>query len=220
MRTLSSRRRNAAAARTMIVVAIAVGAYFGVAAIASGSPQSVSGEASLEASQVSSVKTAFTASIRLQQSLGSPPASYMTNALSAVRAHKMASVVGAATRQQLQASSQHAISQDFSSAQAEIERADLNDALTRLDNNPNIVNLGSGVTAIKFLNIAVAGLRATVEAQVTCWAKSEVRQSAHGPWLLAAPVNVVDFTATLALNAHGAWHVTSVTGSFVPGEGP
>jgi hypothetical protein len=89
-----------------------------------------------------------------------------------------------------------------------------------LDANPHIVNLGSGVSKVKFLNVAVAGPRATVDADVTVWAKSQIRQTSTGPWVLADPVNIVEYTATLTLTPAGTWQVTSLTGSFVPGYGP
>ena len=112
-----------------------------------------------------------------------------------------------------------AISRYFSSGQASVEQAHLDDGMA-LDADPNIINLGSGVSRVKFLHVVVAGGQATVEADVTVWAKSEARQTSTGPWLTADPVNIVDDKATLALSHSGTWQVTSLTGDFVPGYGP
>jgi uncharacterized Fe-S cluster protein YjdI len=89
-----------------------------------------------------------------------------------------------------------------------------------LDSNPTIINLGSGVSQVRYLHVAVAGARATVEADVTVWAKSEARQTSAGPWLMTDPASVVDDKAILARSPSGSWQVTSLTGDFVPGSGP
>ena len=139
--------------------------------------------------------------------------------MAAIHAHRQANVVPAAEQSQLLASGMAAIARYFGSAQASVEQVHLNDGMA-LDSDPNLINLGSGVSKVTLLHVALAGGQATVEAHVTVWAKSEARQTPTGPWLMTDPVNIVDDKAILALSASGTWQVTSLIGDFVPGYGP
>jgi hypothetical protein len=139
--------------------------------------------------------------------------------MAAIHAHRQPFALSAAELRLLLASGTAAIARYFSSAQTSVEQTHLNDGLA-LDSNPNIVNLGSGVSLVKFLHVAITGARATVEANVTVWARSEARQASSGPWLMTDPVNIVDDKATLARSPSGTWQVTSLTGEPVPGYGP
>ncbi|MGH3300498.1 MAG: hypothetical protein ACRDOK_02250 [Streptosporangiaceae bacterium] len=168
--------------------------------------------------QVSAVEAAFSHAVQADQSFGSPPAAYQASVTAAIRAHRQAFAIPAAEHRQLLAAGTAAIARYFSSAQASAEQTHLNDGLA-LDSDPNIINLGSGVSQVRFLHVTVTGARATVEADVTVWAKSEARQATAGPWLMTDPVNIVDDKASLALRRSGTWQVTSLPGSFVPGYG-
>lgn len=218
---MAFRMRRASYVTAGVIAAIVAGgaAYGGWVASATGSPGSISTTVHEDASQVPAVEAAFSQAIEVDESYGSPSAAYQNGAMSAIHAGRQAFAVPAAEQSQLLASGKAAIAKYFGSQQASVELKSLNAGLA-LDSTPGIINLGSGVSKVKFLHVAVAGSQATIEADVTVWAKSEVQQVSTGPWLLADPVNVVDDTATLALDPSGIWQVTSLSGSFVPGSGP
>ena len=196
----------------MVAVVAGAAAFAGLSASGLGADQQ-------DASRVAAVEAAFRGAVQADQAFGSPSVAYLASVLAAIHAHRQAFVVPAAEQSQLLASGQAAIARYFGSAQASIEQLHLNDGMA-LDSNPDIINLGSGVSQVKYLHVAVAGARATVEADVTVWAKSEARQTSRGPWLMTDPVSIVDDKATLALSPVGTWQVTSLTGDFVPGSGP
>jgi hypothetical protein len=203
------------------VIALAVGVviYGGSLKSASSSTGTITSVVQAESSQIPVVRAAFDATIAIHQSFGNPAPGFTSSATAAIRSRRVAPAMSAATRQQIFSSQHQALLAAFTGSQVASEEADLRDNMT-LDANPDIVNLGSGVSNIKILKVAIAGTRATVEADVTVWAKSYVRQSGNAAWIYAAPINIVDYTATLLLNASGRWQVASLTGNFVPGYGP
>ena len=169
-------------------------AYGGWVASAGGTVQ--------DSKRVQAVEAAFSHAVQVQQSLGTPSAAYQASVMAAIRAGRPVFVVPAAEQRVLLAAGMSAIARYFGSAQAAAEQANLTDGMA-LDSNPNIINLGSGVSRVEFRHVAVAGARATVEADVTVWAKSEARQTSSGPWLMTDPVGIVDDKATLTLSASG-----------------
>lgn len=195
-----------------VAVVAGVAAYAGCAASGAGASQQ-------DARQTAAVEAAFRNAVQADQSFGSPSAAYQASVMAAIHVHRQAFAVPAAERSQLLASGTAAIARYFSSALASVEQVHLSDGMA-LDSDPTIVNLGSGVSKVTYLHVAVAGARATVEADVTVWAKSEARQTSAGPWLMTDPVNVVDDKAILARSPSGTWQVTSLTGDFVAGSGP
>ena len=197
-----------------LVVAVAAGAgACGVWAATAG------GAGQQNASRVAAVQAAFRHAIEADASFGSPSAAYQASVMAAIDAHRQALIVPAAEQSQLMASGMAAIARYFGSAQALLEQVHLTEEMA-LDSNPNIINLGSGVSHVNYLHEAVMGARATVEADVTIWAKSEARQTTAGPWLMTDPVNVVDDRATLTLSPSGPWQVMWLTEQDVPGSGP
>jgi hypothetical protein len=208
-----SMRRPASMAAGLVVALAAAGVAYG------GWVASSAGSAASNSSQVSAVEAAFSQAEHVNMSYGSPSAAYQRSVMGAVHAGRTAFVVPAPEQSHLLASGQAAIARYFGPPQASVELGSLNDAMA-VDSDPNIINLGSGVSKVQFLHVSVAGSKATVEADVTVWAKSEARQVPTGPWLFSDPVNVVDDTASLALSPSGTWQVTSLSGSFVPGYGP
>jgi hypothetical protein len=197
----------------LIVIVVAAGAAYG-GWVASGD-----GTNPQDARRVTAVEAAFRHAVQADQAFGTPSAAYQASVLAAIRARRQAFGVPAAEQSLILAAGMAAISRYFSSAQASVEQVHLNDGMA-LDSDPNIINLGSGVSQVKFLHVAVSGAQATVEADVTVWARSEARQISTGPWLITDPVNILDDKATLALSPSGFWQVTSLTGDFVPGYGP
>src|SRR5215469_2168647 len=208
---LRARRLPSVAAGVIVVVAAGGAAYGGCAAFGAGQAQ--------DARRLQAVEAAFRQAVQADQSFGSPSAAYRASVMAAIHAHRPAFVVPAAEQSRLLAAGMAAIARCFGSGQASAEQAYLTDEIA-FDANPSVINLGSGVSQVRFLHVTVAGGHATVEADVTVWAKSAARQTSTGPWLTADPVNILDDKATLALSPSGAWLVTSLTGDFVPGYGP
>jgi hypothetical protein len=205
--------RPARIAAGLVVVVVA-----GVAVLA-GWAASGAGASQQDARRIAAVEAAFRNAVEADQSFGSPSAAYQASVVAAIHAHRPAFAVPAAEQSQLLASGTAAIARYFSPPQASVEQVHLTDGMA-LDSNPTIINLGSGVSQVRYLHVAVAGARATVEADVTVWAKSEARQTSAGPWLMTDPASVVDDKASLARSPSGTWQVTSLTGDFVPGSGP
>lgn len=207
-------RRAAAPPAALAVALLAVALLAGTAACGARREG-----ARRESSQPAAVQAAFSRAIRADMSFGSPSAAYRDRALAALRAGRKEPALTAATLSKIRASGKAAIARSFGQPQAAAELTRLGKDMTA-DTAPNVVNLGSGVSTINFRKVAIAGASATVDAQVTVWAKSLARQAPNGPWLTAAPVNVMDYTATLTRHSSGPWHVTHWTGTFAPGGGP
>jgi len=90
--------------------------------------------------------------------------------------------------------------------------------LTALDNavhqdaNPNVMNLGVGVTNVKFIRVKVTGAIATVEAHVTVRGVTRIRQTNTGPWLTTPGMNIVDDILTLVREPSGRWPLPLTSG--------
>ena len=203
----------------MAVGALALTAAAGAAAVnwsdsASGDQQTVAGAVRSDAAQLATVKSAFTAAIQADRAATAPPAGAMHPLL----AGQIAPPAAPQVRQQQLAGGLAALAAHFTPAQAQHEAIGLRNAVS-YEADPAFRNLGAGASKVVFTQVAVAGSRATVQAQVTVWARFQQRRP-NGSWTTASPVNVMTYTATLVKNAAGQWVVSSLSGDFAPGEGP
>lgn len=82
-----------------------------------------------------------------------------------------------------------------------------------------VITSGAGASVISFESEAVSGNTATIQAVVREWQQSSVIDASGqlGPWNTAA--NELNDTFSL-LESNGTWFVNSVSGSFLPGQGP
>ncbi len=202
-------------------VAVAgVGAvYFGLANSVAVSSDALKVARQPEPSQATLVKSTFSAAMQAAQSAGSPSGGYVTASLSGMRSHAAMHAVPAAARTQLLTAGRRELARYFSPELVSREEVGLNHMLL-MDASADQVNLGSGVTKVVFRSVAVAGRSASIEADVTVWAKSYTRQSNQGPWIYSDPVNTLAYVATMTRASDGSWQVSSLAGDFLPGEGP
>jgi hypothetical protein len=160
------------------------------------------------ASAVATVKATFTAAITAVASFGSPPAAYQMTVLSAMAMRQAIPSFSAALVSDLETSGKAAITRYFGPRQAVAERSVLASAMAQ-DDNPHVINLGSGVTRVSFGKVAVAGAAATVSARVTSWSKTAARAS--GSWLTGASARATQYIAALRLTLGGSWQVMRLT---------
>ncbi|MEU5613950.1 hypothetical protein AB0H03_35480 [Streptomyces sparsogenes] len=201
--------------------ALAVVATGGVLALsgagpASGSQQTEAGLVRADTAQLPEVKSAFTAAIKASRAAQAPPASAVGD-VSNLAAGQAAPKISASVRRQQLSAGLDSLAKHFTPAQAEHEAVGLRNAVAE-EANPAFRNLGSGASKITFTRVGVSGSTATVQAQVTIWAKFQ--QQLDGKWVTASPVNVMNYTATLAKDDSGRWLVSSLAGDFAPNEGP
>ncbi|WP_042406224.1 hypothetical protein [Streptacidiphilus carbonis] len=208
--------------RTVILGTLAVaaaGTLIGVSWTdsASGTQQSVASTVQNDAAQLSAVKAGFTAAIQATRSVDAPPASAL-GPLAALANGQVAPQVGSSVRARQLTDGAAVLAQHFTPDQAKHEAVALHNAVSN-EADPKFRNLGSGTSKVTFTQVGVAGATATVQAQVTVWAKFQ-QQQPDGKWTTANPANVMDYTATLVKNSAGHWIVSSLRGDFAPGEGP
>ena len=165
------------------------------------------------------VRATFTQAIKAVAELGSPTPAYQQTALAAVQSRHPVPAFTSAQRTDLETGGEAAIARYFASPQSTAEVAVLTKAMT-LDANPNLINLGSGISKVDFRAVSVTGSQATVVADVTAWAKSAARRDPLARWVLASPVSQVRYTATLRLSPDGTWRIASLTSSPAPSAGP
>jgi hypothetical protein len=186
---------------------------------AAGTENTVATTVNADAAQVPQVKTAFTSAIQADRAAMAPAAAtYGTVANAAVAAGRIAPAASSAVRDQQLQDGLAALGTYFAPAQAQHEAVGLRNAVAA-EADPAFRNLGSGTSKIEFVEVAVAGSTATVQANVTAWAKFQ-QQEPGGKWITSNPVNVMVYTATLAKNPSGQWIISSLKGDFAPGEGP
>jgi hypothetical protein len=208
--------------RTVILAALAVtaaGAVIGVdwTDAASGTQQSVASTVRNDAAQLRAVKAGFTSAIEATRGVDAPPASAV-GPLAALANGRVAPQVASSVRAQQLTDGTATLAEHFTPDQARHEAVALRNSVSS-EADPKFRNLGSGASKVTFTQVGVAGATATVQAQVTIWAKFQ-QQRPDGTWVTANPVNVMDYTATLVKNSNGQWIVSSLLGDFAPGEGP
>ena len=169
-----------------------------------------------QAANASAVKTTFSRAIEAAAELGSPTAAYQQTALAAVQSRHPVPAFTSAQRIDLQAAGKAAIARYFAFPQSSAELRLLAKAMT-LDANPNVINLGSGISKIGVRAVTVTASQATVVADVTTWAKSAARPNALARWVLASPVSQARYTATLRLGPDGNWRITSLATAAATG---
>lgn len=194
-------------------------ALFGWVNGVGASPDTLNQAVGAESSQIALVKSTFTAAMRAAQSAGSPSDAYVKASVSAIHAHAATHPVPATDRARLLTSGQQQLSRYFPPKLLSRVEVGLNNML-KMDSSANQVNLGAGVSKIVFRSVTVAGRSASIEADVTAWAKSYIRQSSKGSWQYTDPVGTMRYTATMTLTSDGRWQVASLVGDFLPGEGP
>jgi hypothetical protein len=185
----------------------------------------------LDSSQIDQVEAAFSAAITADQQTGAPgtaamavhatadaAASYRTRVDAAIAAGRRAPAAGSAVRQAQQQDGERALAKYFGPAQAKHEEIGLRNAV-QAETDPKFINLGAGVSKIKFDEVAVSDNTATLTAEVTIWSKFQQEQ-ANGSWSTSDPVNVMDYDVTMQLAASGQWIVGSMVGDFAPGQAP
>lgn len=187
----------------------------GGADAAVGSQQTVASQAQADAAQLPAVKSAFAAAIQASRAAQAPPASAL-GPMSALAAGRPAAMVSDAVRSRQLSDGLAVLGKHFTAAQARHEAAGLRNAIAG-EADPSFRNLGSGASKVTFTRVGVSGPTATIQAEVTLWAKFQ--QRINGRWVTENPVNVMDYTATLVRNASGQWLVSSLTGDFA-NEGP
>jgi hypothetical protein len=111
-----------------------------------------------------------------------------------------------------------ALSEYFAPAQAQHEAIGLRNTVND-EAGGTERNLTSGVSKVTFSRVGVSGDKATVEAAVSVYGKTQVKMS-NGDWNTVDPPGVMDYTATLVKSSAGQWVVSSMVGDFAPGEGP
>jgi hypothetical protein len=163
---------------------------------------------------VAAVKGTFTAAITAVTSFGSPPAGYRMTVLSAIQMRQAVPGFSATLVIDLETSGKAAILSYFAPRQAAAERTALARAMA-LDANPDIINLGSGVTWVSLRSVQVEGAVATVSAKVSSWSMAATRKPVTGTWLTHASARVSRCTATLSRGLGGSWQVTRLTATAV-----
>ncbi|SRR6266702_1473369 len=218
MSRIKHKGRLVLAAATLTVgagVAVVVGQFAG----ASEPGKTISSIADADAAQIALVESTFSTALTADRTVDAPPAAtYGQAASAAIAAGQPAPAVADSVRQQQLRTGISTLAKYFTPAQAAHESIGLRNAISE-ETDPRIRNIGMGVSGVKFVHVSVKGATATLEADVTIWAKSQMLQP-NGKWLTANPVNVMDYTATLEQNQTGQWLVSSLVGDFVPGEGP
>lgn len=169
-----------------------------------------------QAANARAVKTTFSQAIEAAAELGSPTAAYQQTALAAVRSRHPIPAFTSAQRIDLQAAGKAAIARYFAAPQSTAELTLLAKAMT-LDANPNVINLGSGISKIDFRAVTVTAAQATVVADVTTWAKSAARPNPLARWVLAFPLSQARCTATLRPGSDGTWRIASLATAFATG---
>jgi hypothetical protein len=206
-------------ASSLVVVAAGASAFAFVAS-ASGNPATVTSTLAADSGQVSQIETTFTAAITANQEAGAPSAaSYGTKANALVAAGKVAPPATSAIRSAQLADGKAALAKYFTPVQDQHEEIGLTNAVNA-EASPTFRNLGSGVSKVKYDQVAVSGKTATLTVEVTIWSKTQVEQRANGPWMTADPVNVMDYNVAMVREPSGRWMVSSMAGDFAPGEGP
>lgn len=163
-----------------------------------------------DTSQLTAVRATFANAMLARQQLGVP--------VPAASGAAAAGVPTAAQQHQSLVTGQASLARYFSPAAASQQMAALNNVITA-ERNPQFRMLGAGVSNIQYVNVAVAGSTATVQADVTTWSRFELQQL-QGQWAIAEPSNVLMVTATLAESSNGKWTVTSLQWDFAPGSQP
>lgn len=200
-----------------IVLALGVVGCAGYHENASSPPESNSQVRLAPAAQVSSVKAAFTGAVKAVWSAeGAPSPAYGKLAAAALKAGNVPPTPSAQLRMSQLQTGKAALAKYFTPAEAHHEQVGLINAV-RAEANDNFRNISAGASKFKFRRVAVAGSAATVEADVTTWSKIEIRQSASDPWGISDLSQIMDYTATLTLNAARHWVVSSLTGTCVTG---
>ena len=169
----------------------------------------ISPAAATPASAIPTIKATFSSAMQAAASFGSPPAAWQMGILAALQTRHQVPGFSASMRSDLLAAGKAAIARYFAPPQAATEQQALARALAQ-DDDPNVINLGSGVAKVTFGMVRVTGFSAVVSARVTIWAKALARQPRGGPWQSTAPVRVVAYTATLHLGG-SQWQVTKLT---------
>jgi hypothetical protein len=193
---------------------------FALVGNASGAMPTVADAVQADGSAVSQVKSVFSAAIQADITVQAPDAgsAFGQRAASAMAAGQIAPAPDAATRQLHLQSGLTTLARYFTPAEAQHEAIGLRNAVAA-EADPGFRNIGFGVSNITVTQVAVAGSTASVQAQVTEWAKFQQIQP-DGTWATDNPVNVMQYSATLAQDATGRWLVTSLVGDAVPGKGP
>jgi hypothetical protein len=166
-----------------------------------------------QAANAPALKTTFSQAIEAAAELGSPTAAYQQTALGAVQSRHPVPAFTSTQRIDLQAAGKAAIARYFAAPQSTAEQTLLAKAMA-LDANPNVINLGSGISKLDFRAVTVTASQATVVADVTTWAKSAARLNPLARWVLASPVSRARYTATLRLSPDGTWRITSLATAF------
>ncbi len=200
------------------VTAIAALAAAGCGVKASGSPPSTSSALRAKAAQAAQVKAVFIEAETTYYSLGSPPQSYI-RAMTSPGWARRPQVVAASVRAELLDSGKKALARYFTPSLVQRDLTALDNAVHQ-DANPNVMNLGVGVTNVKFIRVKVTGAIATAEAHVTVRGVTRIRQTNTGPWLTTPGMNIVDDILTLVREPSGRWLVNSYYSNLVPGYGP
>ncbi|MGW2891651.1 hypothetical protein ACWDDN_41400 [Streptomyces griseoruber] len=200
-----------------LAVAVAGGVIaLGGAGSAAGGQDTVDGLVKSDSRELSGVKSAFTAAVKASRAVQAPPASAVGDT-SKLAAGEPAPMVAATARKKQLSDGVSLLGRYFTPTQAKKEENGLHNAVTA-EADPGFRNLGSGASKVVFTRVGVSGATATVQAEVTIWAKFQ--QKVNGSWATAHPVNVMNYTATLIRNSEGKWLVSSMTGDFAPGEAP
>ena len=154
------------------VVACGTLGFLSISNAAGSEPSVVASTAATDAAQISQVETVFTAAIQADRAAQAPGAStaYGKSATVALAVGQVAPEATSAVRQQQLQDGLTQLAKYFTPAQAQHEAIGLRNAVNA-EADPSFRNLGSGASKVEYVQVAVAGDTATVEANVTAWAK-------------------------------------------------
>jgi hypothetical protein len=204
---------------------VAAGSFY--AAAWAGGP-TLSAAVADQSSQITTVKETFTNGVTTMISGATPPPTHLAAALRASAEGGVSVGMSATERAGLLSTQHQALGRYFTSDELPNAEGFVKGTLAA-DGNPDFVDLGNGVSKISFVSVSVDGSSATVQADVTVWAKSQVHTAAEGqardtapkgPWLTYNPVNTMRYDAKLTRSAAGAWMINSLVGDFLPGQVP
>jgi hypothetical protein len=169
--------------------------------------------AAQDQAQVSTVEDVFTKAVSTMQSVGSPSQDYKNAALAASN-RGPSPVLDDQQANQLLVNGQKALARYFAPGLAKQKEVGLKNMID-MARDPNQVNLGAGISKVVFREVTVSGATATVQADVTAWAASRVRQAPGAPWIDTHPESTMRFVGELTQSAEGAWMVSVLKGDYV-----
>lgn len=223
---MKSQRKLMSGVLVMIPAAIIAAGGFYAAASAGG--LTLSSVVTEQTGQIAAVKSTFTNGITTMVAGATPPVGHQAAAQRSQTERGVSIGMSASERAVLLSSQHSALGRYFTPDQLPNAERFVKGTLAA-DGDPNFVDLGNGVSKISLVSVSVDGSTATVEADVTVWAKSRVRTAVkgqardtapQGPWLTYNPVNTMRYSAKLTRNASGTWLISSLVGDFLPGQAP